>query len=56
MAEKRRQSTNPSGAIQLPAHVIPFEYVDDSLDDLARVKAAGCVLVCCKSLKRISRR
>ena len=30
-----------------------FAFVDDSLDDLARVKAAGCVLVCCKDLKRI---
>ena len=55
MAEKRRPSTNPSGAIQLHPRMWGriFEYVDDSLDDLARVKAAGCVLVCCKDLKRI---
>ena len=55
MAEKRRQSTNHSGAIQLHPRMWGrvFEYVDDSLDDLARVKAAGCVLVCCKDLKRI---
>ena len=55
MAEKRRPSTNPSGALRLHPRMWGrvFEYVDDSLDDLARVKAAGCVLVCCKDLKRI---
>ena len=55
MAEKRRQSTNHSGAIQLHPRMWGrvFAFVDDSLDDLARVKAAGCVLVSCKDLKRI---
>ena len=55
MANKRHPSTNPSGAIQLHPRMWGrvFEYVDDSLDDLARVKAAGCVLVSCKDLKRI---
>ena len=55
MAEKRRQSTNHSGVLTLHPRMWGriFEYVDDSLDDLARVKAAGCVLVCCKDLKRI---
>ena len=55
MAEKRRPSTNHSGALRLHPRMWGriFEYVDDSLDDLARVKAAGCVLVCCKDLKRI---
>ena len=55
MANKRHPSTNPSGAIKLHPRMWGriFEYVDDSLDDLARVKAAGCVLVCCKDLKRI---
>ena len=55
MAEKRRPSTNHPGAVTLHPRMWGriFEYVDDSLDDLARVKAAGCVLVCCKDLKRI---
>ena len=55
MTEKRRPSTNHPGAVTLHPRMWGriFEYVDDSLDDLARVKAAGCLLVCCKDLKRI---
>ena len=52
MAEKRRPSTNHPGAVTLHPRMWGriFEYLDDSLDDLARVKAAGCVLVAWRQL------
>ena len=57
MSNKMQHSTAPSGAIKLHHRLWGkiFGYVDadHGLDDLARVKAAGCMLVCCKTLKTI---
>ena len=57
MSNKTQHSTAPSGAIKLHHRLWGkiFEYIDGDLylDDLARVKAAGCMLVCCKTLKTI---
>ena len=57
MSNKTQHSTAPSGAIKLHHRLWGkiFEYIDadHGLDDLARVKAAGCMLVCCKTLKTI---
>ena len=57
MSNKTRHPTAPSGAIKLHHRLWGkiFGYVDadHGLDDLARVKAAGSMLVCCKTLKTI---
>ena len=57
MSNKAQRSTVPSGAVTLHHRLWGkiFEYidVDHYLDDLARVKAAGSMLVCCKRLKTI---
>ena len=57
MSNKTQHSTVPSGAMTLHHRLWGkiFEYidVDHYLDDLARVKAAGSMLVCCKTLKTI---
>ena len=57
MSNKTPHSTVPSGAVTLHHRLWGkiFEYidVDHYLDDLARVKAAGSMLVCCKTLKTI---
>ena len=57
MSNKTPHSTVPSGAVTLHHRLWGkiFEYidVDHYLDDLARVKAAGSMLVCCKRLKTI---
>ena len=57
MSNKTRNPTVPSGAVTLHHRLWGkiFEYidVDHYLDDLARVKAAGSMLVCCKTLKTI---
>ena len=57
MANKTQHATAPSGALTLHHRLWGkiFEYVDadHGLDDLARVKAAGSMLVCCKTLKMI---
>ena len=57
MSNKAQHSTVPSGAVTLHHRLWGkiFEYidVDHYLDDLARVKAAGSMMVCCKTLKTI---
>ena len=57
MSNKTPHSTVPSGAVTLHHRLWGkiFEYidVDHYLDDLARVKAAGSMMVCCKTLKTI---
>ena len=57
MSNKTQHSTAPSGAVTLHHRLWGkiFGYVDadHGLDDLARVKAAGSMLVCCKTLKAI---
>ena len=57
-AKKKKQrarppSTSPSGAVKLPPRLWGrvFGYVDDSLDDLGRVKAVACVVLCSKTLQ-----
>ena len=49
----RPPSTSPSGAVKLPPRLWGrvFGYVDDSLDDLGRVKAVACVVLCSKTLQ-----
>ena len=57
MSNKTRNPTVPSGAVTLHHRLWGkiFEHIDADLylDDLARVKAAGSMLVCCKTLKTI---
>ena len=57
MSNKTWYSTAPSGAIKLHHRLWGkiFEYIDVDryFDSLARVKAAGSMLVCCKTLKTI---